>query len=556
MYQYFEIPSLDTTVRKALLDGIITRILLESGIEPKEVVFTDPEFNTQYQAGATVGETDQIAFALPDRLYVEVEEERDEMERITRGAGLRMEMPFFFNPHDHITAAPVRTFYNVTISLKKRSRSRSTLLQEINRFNALIDQGRYSMMTEAEMYCIIPKMLLQLFYDAWTAAESRVKRHPTFLAYLKDYLHPSVIKVGNNAGGQQNLAWLYHETRIEVVYDAQPPTQTKDDNWWEMDFRITFRYQRPEQFVVSYPYIINQTPMPPKWFPQPEAPWLSDETGEWRSLYQIRQDLATYSNEYPPILRLPYLLSPKDQFEALRRPVDSEEIPIFGTSVAFGEDNMEMSDVLDTSTLPYAWAPEVKEYIDYCRKFDPTGMVCMFRFKVWQNGFLVEPKNYNWDGTWLQIKGKRDVTAQYYVTESILLDLTKLPYPGLDIINKFPGMKDAIVDWLFPYMGPPFGGPGGHWPYQPGENGWIRNPDGTWSGNDNGWWNELPYSKFPPHGGPHVNEDGSIGWELDPDHKGGSGIEDLIDKVAQGIRVRGLQLIIFNTTILTVKHDV
>jgi len=117
----------------------------------------------------------------------------------------------------------------------------------------------------------------------------------------------------------------------------------------------------------------------------------------------------------------------------LRRPPDSEEIPIFGTSVAFLEENMSQSDVLDTSTLPYEWSKEIKEYIDYCRAFDPTGMVCMFRFKVWQNGFLVDPKEYNWDGTWLQVKGERDVTAQYYTTETILLDLSKLPVPGIDI---------------------------------------------------------------------------------------------------------------------------
>lgn len=558
MYRYFEIPSLDTTVRKSLLDGIITRLLMESGMDPKEVVFTDPEFNTQFQAGATVGEQDQIAYALPDRMYIEVEEERDEMERIARGAGLNMEMLFFLNQDDQIRIAPVRTFYNVTISFKKKSRSRSVLLQEVNRFNALIDQGRYSMMTESEMYCILPKSMLQLLWDCWKTAEARVPRHPTFLSYLKAYFHPSVTKVSNVAGGQQNLAWLYHATRIEVVYDPQPPTQTKDENFWEMDFRVSFRYQRPEQFLVSYPYIINQTPMPEDWFPKPEAPWLSDEEGVWRSLYQLQQDRAAHTNEYPPLIRLPYLLSPKEQFEALRRPPEQEEIPLFGTSVAFGEDNMVNSDVLDTSNLPYQWAKEIREYIDYCRAFDPTGMVCMFRFKVYKNGSLVETKKYNWDGSWLQVKGEQDVRAQYYVTESLLLDLTKLPYPGIDIINKFPGMKDWIADWLYPYLRPPFGGGGGHWPWQgydepfgppgPGPNGgYIPGSGGNGDGS-NGWWDLPPYSKFPkvPPGGA-----GGNGKPGDKDWWPGA-LDDILNEIGKQTSRRGMYLTIFNTTLMTV----
>jgi len=36
--QYYEIPSIDVTVRKAVMDGIIQRVLNESGCNPRDVM--------------------------------------------------------------------------------------------------------------------------------------------------------------------------------------------------------------------------------------------------------------------------------------------------------------------------------------------------------------------------------------------------------------------------------------------------------------------------------------------------------------------------------------
>lgn len=41
MQQYFEIPSLDATIRKPIIDGVIQRVLNESGIDTAAVVFLD-----------------------------------------------------------------------------------------------------------------------------------------------------------------------------------------------------------------------------------------------------------------------------------------------------------------------------------------------------------------------------------------------------------------------------------------------------------------------------------------------------------------------------------
>ncbi|MCT7476058.1 hypothetical protein N5V81_13825 [Escherichia coli] len=41
-------------------------------------------------------------YSAPNRVYAEVEEERDERARINRQVGLAAEIPFFHNPEDQV----------------------------------------------------------------------------------------------------------------------------------------------------------------------------------------------------------------------------------------------------------------------------------------------------------------------------------------------------------------------------------------------------------------------------------------------------------------------
>ena len=108
MQQYFEIPSLDATIRKPIIDGVIQRVLNESGIDTAAVVFLD-EFNSAHQPDSTLGDGTDVEYSSPEKVYVEVEEERDEWARINRQVGQQAEPYFFENRVDQVRAWPVRT---------------------------------------------------------------------------------------------------------------------------------------------------------------------------------------------------------------------------------------------------------------------------------------------------------------------------------------------------------------------------------------------------------------------------------------------------------------
>ncbi|MGL5397277.1 MAG: hypothetical protein ACRDBQ_18670 [Shewanella sp.] len=496
MQQYFEIPGLDVTIRKAIIDGVVYRLMRESGVSESDVYFNDT-FNNMRQPGSTEGDIIPVEYAAQNRILIDVNEERDEMARINRGVGLDMEIPFFNDVENEVKAWAVRTNYNVEIVFTRRSKSQDELLRWTNRLNSLLDMGRYSMMTESEAYFQLPPNFLKLLNACYVAAETRVKKNESFAAYLHSNFGEGISTISNDAGNQKSLVVRYAPTRLEVVYDVAPPAHDKDEDQWTATFSAKFEYQRPEEIGCVYPYIINQTPVADEYMPQIDPPWLTNEEDVDRSPIQTSFDGTWWQNVPRELIRLPYLLAPTEQFQRIHSPLKSKLLHIFGTDIAFGEENMSNPYVLSTDDLPYEWNPELLPYINHCRVIDPTGMTGVFRTEIFEHGLIIEPRLYKWEGNELYLNREMDVRKSYFITESVMSD-----WRGMDLwpLQKYPRAAGILINWLFPT---------------------LSFPD---------WWWELP--TLPP----------SI-WE------------EIIDGV-NGPNVRNhVMLTVLNTTVMAIKRS-
>lgn len=447
MQQYFEIPSVDQTIRKSILDGIVYRVLAETGMTAEDVIFGE-SYNTAHQVGSTVGEETAVAYDAPERIYVEVEEERDEYSRINRQVGMNVEIPFFNNAVDQVRVSPQLTGYNVTITLKRVAASKDELQRWVNRFDSLIDMGRYSLVTESEAYYLLPKPLLILLNACYVASETRVDTFTSFKDYLMAYFTDDVTTVANDAGKQDTLSVRFAPTRIELVYNVNQPAWDKDENHYEASFDIHFQHRIPEEVVASYPYIINQTELPPEWWPQIDPPWVSNEERVKRSQTQAGQDSTWWINETRQLIQLPYLLAPLEQYRRLHYNWSDIALPIFGTDVAFGEDNMVSPTVFNIDDLPYVWNEALIPYINHCRRIDPTGMTGVFRFACFEEGLLIEPKLYNWDiDNNFKLNRTMNVRKNYFILETVIRD-----WRGIDLwpLQLYPKAAEVLIKWLFP----------------------------------------------------------------------------------------------------------
>lgn len=449
MQQNFQIPSVESTQQKAVVDGVLERVLQMTGIEREQIIFTDPHWNTAHQAGATLGEQTEVKYTGDNLITVSVEEERDEMERIARGVNLYVERKVFLDKDIQVSIAPVRTRYNVTVSLRRVSQSRDLLLKWTNNFNTILDMGQRSFITEAESYYYLPKNAIWVLWECWKASEVRVPRFEKFRDFLNNGLDDSVTELTDIAGTTNKaIAFRANHTRIEVVLDAMEPEWIEEEGVYHAEFVIRFVYQRPEEVRVNYPYIINQTALPDVLLPQIEPPFWSNEELVERSEYQRDLDGLAYFDRDIEWVRLPYSLLPKEQLERTHYPLKQWEVDVFASDVVFAEDNMVNPLVFRTEDLAYAWDPEIVRYLEHCRIIDPTGQSCIIRMRLFGEGAIVDPKRYEWkNGNEFWVNTNINVKHHYFVVESAIRDWRKLDlYP----LHLYPKAAILLLRWLHP----------------------------------------------------------------------------------------------------------
>lgn len=449
MQQYFQIPSTETTQQKAVVDSVIDQVFNSMGIARTNVVFTDPHWNTAHDAGGTVGDTTEVKFEGSDFIEASVEEERDPMERIARGIGRTEERMVFVDKDIEVTLAPVRTRYNTTVTLRRTSSSRDLLLRWINNLNSLIDMGQQSIMVEAESYYLLPKNAIWVLWECWKASEVRVKRFDTFREFLNNGLDASATEVVDMAGTNKTaISFRCNHTRIEVVLDATEPEWNEEAGVYFAMFVIRFTYQRPEEVVVSYHHIINQTALPEVLRPQIDPPWVSNEEMVERSQYRAGVDQLAYFDRNIEWIRLPYSLLPLEQIQRINYPLRQWEVDVFASDILFQEDNMVNPTLFDLDDLPYVWDEHIAEYIRHCRLIDPTGMTGIIRMRLFSNSVIVDPKNYKWvDGETMNVEFNVDIKRHYFLLESALRDWRSIDlYP----LQLYPKAAILLLRWLHP----------------------------------------------------------------------------------------------------------
>lgn len=450
MIQYFEIPSIDKTVRKALLDGIVQRVLAESGLAPQDITYTD-EFNTQLQPNSQQGDERELSFGGSNRTFVEFTETRNDVNRISRGVGLDIDLPFFNDPTRAIKAQPIGTQYDVEVTVTRRSRSRDDIQRWCNRLNSLIDMGRYSLMTETEFYYVIPKPLIMLLHDCYIALNERTALYTDFKSYLKEHFGDSVTVITNVAGGQKTLAVRHALTRIEIVYDLTPPEEQKEEKYWAASFRFNFEYMRPEEVVAAHPLIINQTQIHERWFPDPSPPWESNEVGVNRTDGRKLKDASTHDG----VINWPWL--PNGHDGALGLVIPKHKEVIFGSDLCFEPINMVTPVVIiRPGDLPFDYVPGIQDYIDDCNSKWVCGNGCVINYDVYINNIPIPTCEAKWNDGELQYHGDIIVENNYYITVNIITEWSGFTPEQIHNLGKFPEAADAIVGALLPdYPLPP-----------------------------------------------------------------------------------------------------
>lgn len=448
MLQYFEIPSIDATVRKNIIDAIVEKVLINSGVKESELLYLDEDINTSRQPGTQLGEVSNFSYGQGERTLVEVTEEPDEMERVVRGVGLNRQVPFFHDKKFNVRVAPIMRRHDVEVTITRNSPSKEKLQRWCNRINSLIDMGQYTLITDAEFFYIIPTEALALLKDCHTALSQRLDNPPTLGDYLKDGFLAAVTKTTNVAGSKASLAVRHTATRIEVIYDLDGPKKEKQEVGYSAVLRINFSYEKPMEVCARHPVALNQSMIDSKWLPTFEPPYLSNEVGVSKS--DIQHALDYVANYYHNTLKLPWLLTGEENYLAIQVPNRDSTTVIFGSDIIFGEDNMFKPDVVGLVDLPFELNQAILDYIFDCIAKDPHGKNCIFQIRFYKDGipFPLEAGSWDSEGYWT-FDGDIELSSNYYYTITFLNNWRYLDTDMLHILRHHPKVVKIIFEWWF-----------------------------------------------------------------------------------------------------------
>ena len=447
MMQYFEVSSIDNSLRKAVLDGVVNKLLQESGVTSSEIVYSDDDNDTRAQAGSRIGTDRGVSYGVNGKTMVEFNEERNDDNRHARGIGLNRELPIFWDKATGTQLQPNMTQYDVELTVVRNSPSKDILQRWVNRLNSLLDMGRASTVFDVESFYYIPMPSIELLHAVWTAVNGAGVKYPTFTDYLKAHLHRSVTTTSGQSGGQKRLAGRINLTRIEVVYDTTSPSRDKNESQFSAQLQVRFSYWRPDEVQCWYPTSIRQTLIAEKWREQPEPTYLSnDELVEMSNVQHSYDELAAWG-----VIRLPVWEGGKDTANKVIPNRPNAEAPIWGVDVVFPEpDSSGNNDILGWDDLPITWDDSVQDYIDTCIEKDPSGKNCVINFVIYINGHPCSPDELEWINGRLVLKINIDIEVTYYLTYRFILDWRQMVYDDLLLLRDHADALNKIMDWVMP----------------------------------------------------------------------------------------------------------
>lgn len=384
-----EIQNVDESIRRNVLQSVVTSILSNLGIDDADVIYNDAVLG-QHQPGSAIGQTREVSFGNTDKVIVETSEQRNSQSNIIRAVGRDNAVPFFKDKQYGVTVLPSMVLYETTVTLQRRATSRNTITHWLNELSRKIDMGGSLHEVEADFMYVVPVPIMNLINDCYKTIYYDREANETLGDYIKRNASKALTVVTNQAGNEPTFVVRNTQVRIVGNYEERPERPEKSDNAtsWIGEVRFKFEYDRPEGVVANYPIMLRGTLVPEDWWIDNIAPGTSDEEGAEKSVFINAGDQIV---DYKPYIETPVFL-PRCDAPEINLP-DTQ-----GTMYKYVYIHLEFdeSEITDTQKLfnlsemgEYGFTDEVYDYIKLSYAEDPTGQDSVIRVYLFENDYVV-----------------------------------------------------------------------------------------------------------------------------------------------------------------------
>lgn len=387
---FFEIPDVGTTVQKVVTDNVTKNVLLNMGIVDADVIYEGSEYEEQSQAGSTTGEKRKVSFGSAERIIVSVEETRDALSRIERGAGFNLEVPFFHDKKHGIVLTPSMVKYDVTVSVRLRAPSKAAVQTWCNEVQRKTDMGKDLLETQAEFYYRIPVPALNLLNECYKTMHAHTVPLITLQDYFRQNFANNVTITSNLSGSVTEFAVRNTELRILGIFDTDGPKERKGDKFtaWECEFTFKFNYHRPEAVEAFFPVMLNNNLVSDEWWPTYDSPGLVDMTDGKGTAFTEAVGIFN-----PPYIRLPIYVPECDQPLLPTFGIESEivKLALIHLTMKPSITPPNLLFALNDITEALSFSPALLEYVKDSYRSNPNGTDSFFKAVLYENQTPVDP---------------------------------------------------------------------------------------------------------------------------------------------------------------------
>lgn len=263
-----EIPETYNSVSRPVCVQMIKDLVAYMGLPADTGIDYYGSTDTQYQSSTPMEQTPTNKYPFTGRVAVEVDEEYIEERTLTTAVRKTNEQYVFFDKSLNVSIKPVYVRTEVAINFRYRAPDKTSATRWRDRMRLKVSEGQQELLHEFDYHYPIPKSELLILREIWSMREAQFGYGEDLKTYLRKHFSPRVVSVTNQIGRGALLSMAERQVGVIGWFDfmAQPDkgANAAEGAPWEIGFEYRFQYDKPVACAMSYPVIIHNQVIDPR----------------------------------------------------------------------------------------------------------------------------------------------------------------------------------------------------------------------------------------------------------------------------------------------------
>lgn len=262
-------PGIDETVIHpsvvAIVDQVLEALRLKKVVQDIRYTSYSGDFRVPH-SGITDKDSNYATFAGSNRIWVEVDTDKDPNLWSTSRPDVADAHPYFFDQNLGVSLIPFMTQVVSKIKIRFTSHNRDSARQTYESLTSRLGALKEGIQHTVN-YAVAPHpLVLQLLNDVWIRRELTAGYGQDFVPYVREHSSMQLAEVFDKMDENHELVYKSRLGRVNgrFVLGQLPdkPTYEADGSVWEFMVEYTTNFDVPSELIVDYPIMVHNEYMP------------------------------------------------------------------------------------------------------------------------------------------------------------------------------------------------------------------------------------------------------------------------------------------------------